>query len=349
MTQTTPITDKSKKSEIYDAYHALLNEVKDHKKSSQKEQSQMAMKAETVGKAVKHTPDTLLKNFTELKLSTGKLLDNVAEQLTEEYNKLLTVREATEIETERLKNSYEINATAETLDALLLAQQRKKEEFELEMEQKQKNLEQWLADKREQWNKEKEQVETQHKEEQQLWKKTKQREEDDYHYQQKVQRQKELDDYALKKTVLERELEEKRTQAEKLLNEREAFLAESEAELNELRAKAAEFPKTLQTAIAEAEKHLKERLEREFRFEADLRQKEIEGNNKLNQQKIAALEAKIKEQDFQLKQLADRSNQATSQVQEIAIKALEGSSITRAYAQHVDQLPKVQKEVHTKE
>jgi len=335
------VTDKSKKSDILDAYHELLKETIELKKSSRKEQKKEVRTAETVERAIKHHPDNFLKELTELKLSTGKLLDNIADQIAEEYKKLTEVREAIIIETEKLKEQYEINATADTLDALLLAQSRKKSEFEQEMEQKQQAIDKAMVEKREQWNKEKEQVELQQKEEQQLWKKAKQREEDEYNYQQQLKHQKELDEFEQKKAALERELAEKTGAVEKALHDREAALSERELELNELHTKVTAFPDMLNATVEEAEKSLKARLDREFRFEADLQKKEIEGEIKLSQQKIINLEAKIKEQVSQIQQLTDRSSQATSQVQEIAIKALEGPSASRLYDQS-NQL-KVQK------
>ena len=53
--------------------------------------------------------------------------------------------------------------------------------------------------------------------------------------------------------------------------------------------------------------------------------KEIEGEQKLKDQKIESLSAKIKEQEATIKQLTDKANQASSQVQDIANRALDTS------------------------
>jgi len=57
--------------------------------------------------------------------------------------------------------------------------------------------------------------------------------------------------------------------------------------------------------------------------------KEVEGERKLNQQIIAALEKKIKEQEELIHQLTEKANEAGRQVQDIAIKAIEGASMQR--------------------
>jgi predicted DsbA family dithiol-disulfide isomerase len=61
-----------------------------------------------------------------------------------------------------------------------------------------------------------------------------------------------------------------------------------------------------------------------------MRAKETEGERRLSQQVIASLEARIKEQEEQIRQLTQRANEAGLQVQSIAVKAIEGASAWRA-------------------
>ncbi len=73
-----------------------------------------------------------------------------------------------------------------------------------------------------------------------------------------------------------------------------------------------------------------------------LKEKEIEGEKKLYLQKIASLEAKVKEQDAFITQLTQKANEATQQVQSIACKALEASSQRlpySAYGEKIQELP----------
>ena len=64
-----------------------------------------------------------------------------------------------------------------------------------------------------------------------------------------------------------------------------------------------EFPKQLEKAIKDTEKSVMEKLEFTYKHGAELAAKEIEGERKLNKQLIAALEAKIKEQEEHISQL----------------------------------------------
>jgi hypothetical protein len=72
-----------------------------------------------------------------------------------------------------------------------------------------------------------------------------------------------------------------------------------------------------------------ERIEFKYKHQAELTDREIEGERKLAQQTIAALEKKISEQEEQIRQLTQRAGEAGLQVQQIAIKAIEGAGSTR--------------------
>ncbi len=65
------------------------------------------------------------------------------------------------------------------------------------------------------------------------------------------------------------------------------------------------------------------------RHEKKLSAKEVEGDRKLSQQTIGALEKKLEEQEEQIRRLTQRADEATLQVQNIAVKAIEGALSTR--------------------
>ena len=96
-----------------------------------------------------------------------------------------------------------------------------------------------------------------------------------------------------------------------------------------MRIRVEQFPHELEKAIAETEKNTKENLERNHKFQMDLFTKEIEGERKLTQQMILSLQTKIKEQEQLIKQLTQKTDDASNQVQSIALKALESSSNVR--------------------
>jgi hypothetical protein len=62
-----------------------------------------------------------------------------------------------------------------------------------------------------------------------------------------------------------------------------------------------------------------------FNYETKLAEKEVEGERNLSHQMVAALEAKVAHLEAQAKHLADKTNQANLQVQNIAVKAIESA------------------------
>lgn len=142
-------------------------------------------------------------------------------------------------------------------------------------------------------------------------------------------RQKERDHYVAEKQSLENELTMKRIALEKEFAERETKIADQEQEFKVLKEKAEKFPVELQKAIQEKKKLVTEHLKFKYDYETRLAQKEVEGERKLYQQMIASLEAKVIHLETQANQLTDKTNQANLQVQDIAVKAIEGASRQR--------------------
>ncbi len=63
----------------------------------------------------------------------------------------------------------------------------------------------------------------------------------------------------------------------------------------------------MQQAIVDTEKSVTDRLHFKYDYEIKLAQKEVEGERKLSQQMITTLEAKIKQQEQQIKELTEKS------------------------------------------
>ena len=130
-------------------------------------------------------------------------------------------------------------------------------------------------------------------------------------------------------SILDKELVSKRAALEQEFATREAHIMSQEQEFHALKQKADQFPEELQKAIQDTTTNVTERLTFKFDYEAKLAQKEVEGERKLFQQMIAALEEKVGHLESQAKHLSDKTNQANLQVQDIAVKAIESASLQR--------------------
>jgi hypothetical protein len=326
------ITTKSTKNEILEAYEQALKQLKEAKTMPRQEERRETEKQLIVKEATRHTTDDIFKGLTDLKLTVIKSLEELEEKLISKHKEFTTLQQAIELQNKELEDIYQIKVNADSLTALLLAQKEKARMFEEEKAKQQTLLTDEMAQKRSQWKKEQEDAEFLRKENELQLKKMRQREEDDYLYKRDLERQKEQDQYAARKQALEKELIDQRNALEREFAARERTITEQEQYLQELKLQVETFPTRLQNAIAETERNVSERLQFKHEYEAKLAQKEVEGEKKLYQQMISALETKIAQQEQQIKQLTEKANQAGAQVQEIAVKAIESTAGQRYYS-----------------
>jgi hypothetical protein len=329
MTTEGNVNLKSTKNEILDAYHELLKKVQEMKKDQRQQEREAAEKKSLVQQAATHTNDSIIQELAHLKLGVVKSFEQLEEQLLAEHKKLAALQQAITLEEQHLQDVHDIKAQAESLTALILAQQEKKAVYEQEIAERREAFEAEIAEKRTQWKKEQEQVEALRKEQEAENKKQRQREEEEYIYQRELQRQKDKDTYEAEQRALSQALEDKRIALEQEFAEREAAILQQEKELHELREKVQAFPETLAKAVQDAENSITDRLTFKYDYESKLAAKEIEGERKLNQQMVTALEEKVQQLEAHIKQLTDKANQASLQVQDIAVKAIEGASRQR--------------------
>jgi hypothetical protein len=269
--------------------------------------------------------------LAELKLSLVKSLEELEENLLSEHKKLSILQQAIALQNKELADIHEIKVNSDTLAALLFAHKEKSVAFDKDMKERQQAFEQEMLLKRNHWKKEQDDLEMARKEQEALTKKMRQREEEEYSYHRDLSRKKEKDQYESETQKLNEELTLKRISLDKEFAAREAIISAQEQEFNKLKEAAEKFPTDLLQATQETEKNITERLKFKYDYETQLAQKEMEGERKLYQQMITALEAKVANLEAQTRQLMDKSNQANLQVQDIAVKAIEGASRQRYF------------------
>ncbi|HEV2916314.1 MAG TPA: hypothetical protein VGW78_01050 [Candidatus Babeliales bacterium] len=332
------ISLKSKKNEILDAYHELLNKINENKQVSHQDVKRKQEEVALVAKVSEYSIDRIITGIADVKKLIGHSLEQLEQKLTEEYHQLHDLQEAIALEAASLEEFHQIKKNVDTLDALLLAQKEYKTNFEFKMQQQQKDFDQEIMQKRVAWQKEQDDKEQEKKEREQQIKKERMREEEEYKYTTMLERKKEQNAYEAKKTILEKELEDKKTRIEQELADREKNITSLEIEYKNLNKRVEGFPQELEKAIQHAENIVRETLERTYKYKMDIAEKELEGERKLNAQVIASLQAKIKEQDIFIRSLTQKTDEASNQVQAIALKALESSSYIRY---HMDDTKKV--------
>ena len=341
------IKASSTKKEMLEAFEELKKkfqekdetELKPEKKKEEKRTKEVIQAVDTL------TAEGTTAKINELKIEIGKMLSQVSDKLEEESANYLKLKESIELKKKELKEIYDIEASAHALAALIEAQRQKRQEFETEMETKRNCLEEEIKQKRSEWEKEKnaheEAVKERDAEEKKAWER--QKEEFDYNFNR--ERQLKQNAFNDEKEKMAKELsegkeafEKKVVETEKSLNEREEKVKEREKFIDDLQKQVDEFPGRLDAAVNKAVADVTERLTEEARKNEALLMKEYEGDKNVLKTKIEALEGTVTEQAKQIADLSARLEKSYGKVQDIAVKAIEGSSASQklsAIEQHL--------------
>ena len=326
--QPKRISKSNTKQEMLDAYNALLKQLEEKKDAELKPEKKIEEKKmkEVVEVADTLSSEGVVKGISNLKLEIGKMLTQISDRLEEEVNKFKGIQKAIEIKENEFKEIFEIEKTASTLATLIESQDLKRQEFESEMTARKEELNKEIQTIRAEWEKEKKDHETEFKERNSLEIKRREREKEEYQYSFQREQQIAKDKFEDEKVKLEKEIQFKKEQMEKDLDEREKAIVEKEEELSELRSRASVFPKEMETAINRAIKETTERIRQESINKEELLKKEFDGERNVLTTRIESLENTVKKQSEQIAHLSQQLEKASQKVQDIAVKAIEGSS-----------------------
>ena len=333
MEKATPrLSTKSTKEEMLRAYNDLVARFQEKQEDASERQTEVKRVAEAsvVERASKYTVETIIKGLADLNIYVGKALNDLSRELTTEAGKLEEIREAIDIDTKNLEELHDIHLAADTLAGLIKDHHEKKAAFEVERAEAEQEFNFQMAEKKFEWKKEQEAYAAALKDNETRVKKEREREREEYEYNLALTRKKDVDAYEAQKAALLKTLEEERSKQERDLNNRETAVKTQEAEIADLRARVTGFPPELTAAVERAEKEANSRAETQARQEAQLLAKEIDGDKRVAQLKISALEESVARQVAQSEALTKKLDEANAKVEEIAVKAIEGASNARA-------------------
>ena len=322
------------KQEMLEAYNVALKQMEAQREAELKPEKKIEEKKakEVIQVAESLSTEGVAREISNLKIEASKTLAQISDRLEEEVNKFRAIQSAISLKEKELQELYEIEKSAVTLAALIESQNQKRQAFEIEMAEKKEALSQEIEALRAQREQEKKEYEEEIKERDMTEKKRREREKDDYEYSFKREQKLTKDKFEDEKSKLEKEIQIKKEQMQSELKEREKVVAEKEEELNELRKKASVFPKEMETVVAKAIKETTEKLNLEAKNREELQKKEFVGERNVLTTRIESLEKSVKEQSEQIAKFSQQLEKAYQQVQEIAVKTIEGSSTIKSFA-----------------
>lgn len=327
-------TKAAVKKEMLDAYSELLpemeQEVAAELKPEKKVEQKLAARAVAVADAI--SADGVATQISALRSELSRLLAQLSDKLEQEVGRYQAVKRAIEEKEADLKDVYEIERSAGSLAALIEAQNLKQQDFEATLESRKDQALTEVQSAREQWEKEKAEWEEQLKERQEVENRKRDRDQEEYNYRFKREKQQMQDQLADERAKMERELANKRIEMEQDLSDREKAVVERERQIDELRGRVEAFPAELKRAVDSAVAETATRLEAETKNREELLKREFDGERKVLTTRIQSLEKAVKEQSDQIDRLVQQIDKAYQQVQEIAVRAIEGSSNSKSLA-----------------
>lgn len=332
--------EKNTKAEILEAFNQLLEEKKElETKMNQKPETKPTEPRNGNGKSTPATElltkpnvanqqkmESIIEGLNQLQLSFGGAVSDLSEKLTLEAFLLQEAQRKVTEERLQLQALHNLEVTDGSLDTLIQQYEDSSKAFGDELKQRQDEVEQAITQARKAWQKEQEEHRRTIKERNETFGKTRQRDNQEYSYDLTLQRKASDEEYEQEKKRLYQELEEFQQNQEKQWAEREKAIAERETQFNELKAKVEAMPKDLENAIKRAKEEGKGIATYQAKVKADLLNKEVEGTKRTYELRINSLQETIQNQDSRIQTLSKQLDAALKQVQDLAVKAIEGSS-----------------------
>ncbi len=333
------ISSSSTKKEMLEAFKDLKRQLEEKAKIELNPEKKVEekKKQEIVKSADSLSVDLIEKDISGLKLDVGKMLSLIYEKLEKEISKYNNAQEAVNIKNEELREIFEIEKSAFALSALIETQKQQKSAFETEMKCLEEKLDNEIGITRDEWAKQKKEHTDFIGERNAEEKKKQERAKEEYLYE--FQREKQLAENKFKDEMkkLEKELAVKQEESDKKIAEHEKGLKEredstqaKEREFKKLQQDAEDFPKKLEAAVNKAAAETTTKLKKETEQDLALLKKGYEGEKSVLNTKIESLEKLAADQIKQIMNLSKKIEEAYGKVQDIAVKAVEGSANMKA-------------------
>lgn len=343
---TKKISDRNTKAEILEGYAQVLEEKKalesqlKQVKKEPKDQApvvtnqaynsqEIAMKS---NQTVKDKMNDTIESLVKLQSGFGSAVSDLSEKLTSEAAKLEQLRQNVAEETQQLKDLHNLEEiTEDTLDTLIQTYEDNSKSFAEEIGQRRETLEQEIQELNKTWEKEQEEHKRLNKERNDEHSKTQKRDAQEYEYDLALRRNLDNTQYEQTQKHLYKELEETKQTQEKQWEEREKAIAEREQKFEELKSKVEAFEKEKEAALKKAKGEGEGIAKKQVSVQEDLQNKDLEGQKRNYELRIQSLEQTIHNQEARINNLSKQLDAALKQVQDLAVKAIEGASNINSY------------------
>lgn len=299
------VTERNTKKDIYAAYRAALQQVKDSNEASpdRRRSFQQTENAKILKMTTETSPESIVKELGEFRLKTNEAISGLEDQMVAKKQKLEQIQTAIGLTEAELKNVHGIVKEADSLAALVNSQEDAREEFRA-----------GKAEEQEVWVAETERHEASVVERDRLVDQQRKRDAEAYAFNLGVQRRNDNDKWAQEKVAREENV-----------GARETAMTEKEKHLAELETAVAGHETAVQVAVTAAVEVAAKKAETAHGFAKRALESKANTAEQISTMKIEGLEAKVKDLVEANTTLQTKLTEATSQVQDIATQAIKGA------------------------
>ncbi|MBF8263696.1 MAG: Myosin heavy chain [Parachlamydiales bacterium] len=323
MALRSPRTKRSK-TEVEQEFSAIAEQAANEKSgSSLKNEALSQMQEAEVRAAVSEiTVEVIAKKLSDLNVEISRTLSGLGEKMNGEVGLLRSLKEAVALESKELHQLHGIDIAATSIDQLVVDYQEKKASFEKD-----------LLNARQEWAMETEEKKQQEAEYTETLKKNRSREIEDYEYIKALERKKLQDRFDEEYRLKEKQNREAQENLEKSWKEREAALKGREEELAALKKEVEQFQGRLVAECSKAAKEATKETEAKYNQEIERLKRDLLVEKQIGELKLKQQQESLANQQTQMTSLQAQLDEAKRQVQDIAIKAIEGASGAKALSQ----------------
>lgn len=338
------VSDKSTKAEILEAYkeaaeakaalESQLKQVNNNppanaspKQTVVPEKPIVEANKPMISTQTQQKMQSTIDNLILLQFGFGGAVSELSEKLTSEASKLEELQRNVAEEVQQLQELHSLEDVAEdTLDNLIQQYEESAKTFTEEISQQRETIEQDLLSRRQAWEKEQQLQEVAVQERNDGDEKNRDRDEELYDYDLELQRNLDIEEYEQRQQALYKEIEEFKQEQEKQWAEREKSIAEREKLSAEVKAKVEAFPKELEANIKNGKDIGRNIGNYQAKIKSDLFAKDLEGQKQNYELQIQGMLQTIQNQESRIASLSKQLDSALKQVQDLAVKAIEGAS-----------------------
>ena len=288
---TTPPLAKKTKSNILSAYEDLLKKYEEVRATAVQVADPKVQ--ELLTKAQGYTGETIAQSTAAVRETVNRVVRELTEKMVAEAQKLVELQAATDIVQKRLETAYHVQVAAESLDTLVRGHDVKRQQFEGELARRNVEADIEIANKKREWERERE----------------------DREYAAKLQLKRER-----------AQMEEEFAERERALAARGAALEAQEKEQEALKKQVGEIPAMTERATKQREKEVADRLKAEFATTLAQSRREWEAAKNLLEVRIRHVEEQLGQRQAEVAFLKEERERAAQKMHELAVKVIEGSA-----------------------